>query len=173
MTRPGAARGFTIIEALVAMVVITIGSIGMMSLMSTGQRLNADARQMTRAIAVGQDLLGQIALWQYTDPRLAAGATGGVDITDETLKFQNQDSPPYDHSDAELISPPDADPNFNGISNASLDGVYERYWNVAYVDDSNANGVWDGVRVAVIVRWRQTGVWRRVVLTGFKPNTVE
>jgi Tfp pilus assembly protein PilV len=173
MTRPGAARGFTILEALIAMVVITIGSIGMMSLMSTGQRLNADARQMTRAVAVGEDLLGQIATWQYSDARLAAGATGGADITDEAQNFETQDAPTFDHSDVELISPPDANPNFYGISNTSLNGDYQRYWNVAYVDDSNANGVWDGVRIAVIVRWRQGGAWRRVVLTGFKPNTVE
>jgi type II secretory pathway pseudopilin PulG len=173
MIRPPAARGFTILEALIAMVVLTIGSIGMMSLLSTGQRINNDARQMTRAVAVGQDLLGQIALWQYTDARLASGATAGADITDEALAFQRQDSPTYDHSDTELISPPATGANFNGIPTAGLDGLYQRYWNVSYVDDSNANGVWDGVRIAVIVRWRQSGGWRRVVLTGFKPNSVE
>lgn len=190
--------GFTILEALIAMALLTIGIMGMMSLNTTGQRINADARQMTRATAIAQDLLGQIMLWDYDDARLAAGATGGADIADDAHAFEGE-GPTYDHSDGELWTKVDAetdlqsridqakaldpdadvsgytaqDVNFYGIPNADVLGHYQRYWNVSYEDDSNDNGIWDGVRIAVIVRWKQSGSWRRVVLTGFKPNAVE
>lgn len=161
------ARGFTLIEALLAMAVVTIGAAGMMSLLSTGLALNGDARRMTRAVAIAQDLMNQIELWPYNDSRLAAGAKAGDDITDDAGTYETSDTPVCDHSDADLGT------TFMGIPTAELGDLYQRYWNVAYVDDSNLNSVSDGVRVAVIVRWRHGSTWRRVVLTGFKPNTVD
>ncbi len=166
MASHGSARGFTLIEALLAMAVVTIGAAGMMSLLSTGLAFNGDARRMTRAVAIAQDLMNQIELWPYDDPRLAAGAKGGSDITDDAASYETAITPVCDHAEADLGA------TFRGIPASELGDLYQRYWNVAYVDDTNSNGVWDGVRVAVIVRWRHGSAWRRVVLTGFKPNTV-
>ena len=36
--------------------------------------------------------------------------------------------------------------------------------------DAGGNGLADGMRIAVIVRWPQGGTWHRVVLHGFKVN---
>lgn len=161
------AHGFTVLEVLIAMAVITLGALGTASLVQTGLRLNDNARQVTRASLIAQDLMAQIQLWPYGDTRLADGETLGVDPTDEALRFEREDAPAADYSDEDLAA------DFDGIPTAALEGRYQRFWNVAHLDDSNGNGVWDGVRIAVIVRWPSGGRWRRVVLNGFKPNTVE
>lgn len=167
MTRSHPApRGFTLIENMAALGILLVGGLGLLGLFSLGERVNGDARRMTRATAVAQDLLGQIQTWPYTDTRLGPGSRTGTDLADDAMAFEG-DSPVADHSDADLAV------GWGGVEAATLGGEYERYWNVAYTDDSNANGIADGVRVAVIVRWRHGGGWRRIVLTGFKPNPQE
>ena len=66
---------------------------------------------------------------------------------------------------------------WTGIPTAGLAvGGFERYWNVSTTDatgaliDASGNGLADGMRIAVIVRWPQGGTWHRVVLHGFKVN---
>ncbi len=165
MERDHSARGFTLIEVMVAMGLLAVGIAGVMGLLTAGTRVNADARRMTRAVGIAQDLMNQIQLWPYADPRLVAGAKAGVDITDDEAAYEREASPVADHSEADLAT------GYQGIPTAELEGVFERYWNVRY-DDANGNGIPDGVRVAVIVRWPHAGAWRRVVLVGFKPSPV-
>ena len=43
----------------------------------------------------------------------------------------------------------------------------------AATDDSNGNGVADGRRIAVVVRWPHGAGWRRVVLMGYKADPSE
>jgi hypothetical protein len=48
---------------------------------------------------------------------------------------------------------------------------HPRFWNVAYVDDLDGDGVWDAVRIAVIVRWGDaTSGYRRIVAYTTKAN---
>ena len=166
MERHRSAHGFTLIEVMLAMALLAIGVAGLMGLLRTGYLVNADARRMTRAVTIAQDLMNQMELWPYGDPRLAIGAKAETDITDDAGTYLTEETPVADHTEADLES------GFQGIPAAALDGIFQRYWNVSYQDDANGNGTPDGVRVAVIVRWPHGSGWRRVVLTGFKPNTV-
>jgi len=170
MRRTSTAHGFTLIEGMIAMTVMLIGATGMIGLFNQGQRMHGDSRRMTRATAIAQDLLNNIELWGYDE---AAGPlrnfyTGNdADIGDAAMAFEGDGAPPADHGSADLPA------GWRGIPTADLGNEYERYWNVAYVDDSNKNGVWDGVRIAVVVRWRHGASWRRIVLLANKPNPVE
>ncbi|HET9597337.1 MAG TPA: prepilin-type N-terminal cleavage/methylation domain-containing protein [Anaeromyxobacteraceae bacterium] len=162
-------RGTTLLEALVAMTVLLVGAAGMLSMHMQGVRIEGDARRITRATAIAQDLMDQIALWPYTDPRLA-NSNGLNDATyaDPNLAFEAAGAPPADHGEADLTL---GSTTWFGIP--ALESGYERYWNVAYVDDANGNSTWDAVRVAVIVRWRVGTSYRRVVLIGMKANPLD
>lgn len=174
---PRSRGGFTLIEIMVAMALVLIGAVGLISLQNTGVRMTADSRRLTRATAIAQDLLNQIELWSFNDPRLANdNAANDADVGDTALAFEADGTTPADHDDDDLGA------DFPGISHADVAAAgYERYWSVSDKDplthpnllDYNRNGVADGMRVAVIVRWQQLGAWRRVVLVGFKRNPAE
>jgi len=170
------ARGVTLIEAMVAMVVLLIGALGMMSLHSTGVRMQGEAREITRATAIAQDLMNQIQSWEYADPRLAeVNGANNTDVGDDAHLFEAYGTtPPFDHAEADLAP---GGTGWTGIPTAVLaTGGFERYWNVTTVNpdgtliDTNTNGVADGMHVAVIVLWPQGGRWHKVVLHGFKVN---
>jgi type II secretory pathway pseudopilin PulG len=162
-------RGTTLVEALVAMTILLVAAAGTLGLQLQGVRMDSDARHITRATAIAQDLIDQIALWPYTDPRLA-NATTANDATyaDPNAAFEAAGAPPADHDETHLAL---GGTNWLGIP--TLDSGYERYWNVAYPDDANGNGTADAVRVAVIVRWPVGAGFRRVVLISTKANPLD
>jgi type II secretory pathway pseudopilin PulG len=169
-------RGVTLIEAMVAMLVLLVGATGMMSLHSTGLRMQGEAREITRATAIAQDLMSQIQSWEYTDARLSnANTSNDRDVGDDAQLFTVYGAaPPADHAEADLAS---GGAGWTGIPAADLAiGGFERYWNVTTSNldgtliDSGANGLVDGMHVAVIVRWPQGGAWHKIVLHGFKVN---
>jgi type IV pilus modification protein PilV len=85
MPKTRSQRGVTLIEAMVAMVVLLVGAIGMVSLHSTGVRIQGEAREITRATAIAQDLMNQIQTWEYADARLAnANASNDADPSDDS-----------------------------------------------------------------------------------------
>ncbi len=170
MSRRRAARGFTLVEVMVAMAVLMIGAVGLIGMSMQGYRMNMDGRRITRATTLAQDLVNQIQLWDYNDPRLLnANTANDGDIFDTELKFEDgSKTPPADHGEADLTLGGAA---WLGIPAAELQGgEYERYWNIAEPDDTNMNGTPDGKRITVIVRWRQGFGFRRVVLFAAKIN---
>ncbi len=167
-------RGFTLIESMVALGVMMIGAVGIAGLFKVGLTMNGDARRITRATAIANDLLGQIALWPYNDasgaPLANTSTTNDGDIGDTGFAFQVSSNPLgdgiADHGEADITAMGAA---WTGLPASELGGIYERYWNVAYLD-TDGNGVNDLVQIAVIVRWQQGGGWRRVVLLSGKLN---
>jgi prepilin-type N-terminal cleavage/methylation domain-containing protein len=168
-------RGFTLIETMAAVSVMLIGAVGIMGLFSAGLAMDGNARHMTRATAIAQDLLDNIALWPYQDnvagtPLADTSTTNNGDIGDTGLNFQTDNDPLgdglADHGEPDLAN---MGALWTGIPANTLPTGYERYWNVVYVD-TNGNGVNDVVQIAVIVRWQQGGAWRRVVLLTAKLN---
>jgi prepilin-type N-terminal cleavage/methylation domain-containing protein len=173
--RRRSGRGFTLLESVIAMAVLLIGAAGMLGLQVQGIRMDGDARRITRASAIAQDLMNQVALWPWGDPRL--GDATGLDDTrlatlgDPGFAFEASPPPAASFSDADLTT---GGTTWHGIPTADIAAAgYQRYWNVAYVDDSNSNGVPDSVRVAVIVRYPAGAGFRRVVLLGTKINPAE
>jgi prepilin-type N-terminal cleavage/methylation domain-containing protein len=88
-----ARRGSTLIEVMAAMTVMLVGAVGVAGLNSMGVRLDGDGRRMTRATAIAEDLAQQIALWPYTDARLANVVTANDDdIGDVQFALERTDS---------------------------------------------------------------------------------
>lgn len=167
-------RGFTLLESMMALGIVLLGAVGVGTLFTTGVRMNADARRMTRATAIAQDLVGNIALWPYDEgggaPLANTATTNDEDIGDAAFAFQRTASPAgeglADHGEATLTA---MGARWTGLRASELSGGYERYWNVRYAD-TNGNGVHDLAEIAVIVRWPHGAGWRRVVLMTAKLN---
>ena len=163
--RPGVGqRGFTLVECMIALAVTLVGAVAMMGLFTVGVRMNGDARRVTRATAIAQDLLNNIELWSYTDARLSKVSSNTTDIADAEFQFEKVDLPLdgglADHGEASLGA-------WNGIPASGLGAEYERYWNVLH--DTNGSAEND-IQIAVVVRWKQGSGWRRIVLQGMKLN---
>jgi Tfp pilus assembly protein PilV len=171
--RPRTHRGVTILENMLAMAVLLIGATGVAGVQRQSTLFLGDARKITRAAAFAGDLASQIQLWEFDDPRLAnADAANDADLGDSTFQFLVLDTPPADHGEADLTL---AGRVWTGLPGELLvaNGM-ERYWNVSYDNvDSNGNAIPDAVRVAVIVRWRAAGAWRRIVVPVVKVNPAE
>jgi prepilin-type N-terminal cleavage/methylation domain-containing protein len=170
MTRRHRARGFTLIEAMMAMLVLLIGASGSVGVYIQGQRMHSDSLRATRATAIAQDLLNSVEQWAYANtsgqPLYNRTTTNDGDIGDTAFRFESSADPVADgwadHGEADLPA------NFTGAPAASLAPFYQRFWNVSYPVD--ASGKVDAANIAVIVRWPSGPGWRRVVLVSVKPN---
>lgn len=166
-------RGTTILEAMVATAILLIGAMGAITAHKVALQGNSDARKLTRASAIAQDLVDQISLWSFDDPRLANDNTANDDDLGDTAFAFESDPPPADHDEADLTT---GGLVFAGLSQTDVqDGTrFERFWNVAYRDDLDGDGRWDLVRIAVVVRWPVgNGTYRRVVSFTAKANPGE
>jgi type IV pilus assembly protein PilV len=67
--RPGHAAGFTLVEVLVAMVIFTLGVLGMVRLQAAAVKMSTDARQRAEASFLADQLLARMLI---SDPATAA-----------------------------------------------------------------------------------------------------
>jgi hypothetical protein len=169
-------RGISLIENMMAVSLLLIGALGGIAIHRQSQQYLGDARKITRASTIAGDLATQIQLWDFDDPRLVNTNTANdADVGDSTLQFQALDVPPADHGEADLDA---AGRGWTGhpVKNDPIlaANAMERYWNVSLNNvDENANGVPDAMRIAVIVRWRSEGGWRRIVIPLVKVNPAD
>jgi len=162
--------GHTLIEVMVALAIVLIGTAGLLSIHGQGQKMNGDAMRMTRAITIAQDLLGQVETWPFTDARLTnTRASNDAAIGDPAFEFETLATPPFDLDEAGIVGGV-----WTGIPTPDLaGGGYERFLSVAYPDDLNVNGRPDNARIAVIVRFPSGSRFRRVVLLAVKRNPAD
>ena len=66
MRCPAKPRGFTLIEVLVALVILAISILGIASLMSTTTKYNASGGRLTEATTLIQDKLEEFRITPYT-----------------------------------------------------------------------------------------------------------
>ena len=79
-----APRGFSIIEAMIAAIVMLVGLLGLASLQVVGVRSNHFARHMTQASQLAQDLTENMQRWDYNDVRLTPAVQRTWTTTDAT-----------------------------------------------------------------------------------------
>lgn len=79
--------GFTLLEALVSLLIFSIGALGVLGLVTTSLRTNAQARQISEASLVGQWKVEQLQVRPITDAYLASGCAAAATLT--TMCRQN------------------------------------------------------------------------------------
>jgi len=188
-------RGFSLVEAMVASVVMLIGLLGLAGLQVIGMRANHLGKRMSQGSLLAQDLAQQMQIWEYTDSRLTPQAsaspahTGSYSNTNHSdiAKFwelQNTaalksavdgSSVTFDYTDgaagAAVVNQLAA--NYSGITSpvdtslpAAEQVIFQRYWNV-FLIDLNGSGTPQGKLVQIVVRWKEPNFGYRQVSTSF------
>ena len=136
-------NGFSLLEVIVAISVLTLGLLAVASMQVSAIRGNASAYGITEATSWVTDQVEKLMTLPYEHANLqdtdGDGAAGLEDATEAT--DDNPNAPP-------------------------THGKYKVYWNVA-VDDK-ANGT---KTVNVIATWTDHGIQKRVSIRNMIPNT--
>ena len=133
------SKGFTVIEVLIALAILSVGILALVSMMIQVVKANAFSDKMTEAAALVQDKMEELRRLQYTDDQLTNRGDNNDVSTDAQGTLALFTSP--DHSDAE----PDGDPT----PSVTLSPTLQRVWNVA---DDTPNAKMK--TVTVIVGWQ-------------------
>ncbi|MGE5049163.1 MAG: type IV pilus modification PilV family protein [Deltaproteobacteria bacterium] len=178
-------RGFSLIEAMVASVVMLVGLLGLAGLQITGMRANHLGKRMAQASLLARDLVQNMQIWQYADPRLTPVShpalyadTNASDIrqywdsgraVSPAVRFDYTDG--ADASGAQRVGQLDA--SYEGVLSptdstlpAGEQVIFSRYWNVFNLD-LNGSGTAQGKLVQVVVRWNEANLGYRQVTTSF------
>jgi prepilin-type N-terminal cleavage/methylation domain-containing protein len=76
----GRQRGFTLIETMVSILVLTIGLVGTAALMSQSVNMGAHARYVSTAALLASEKMEDLSRFPTGDPNLNAGGSLGADI---------------------------------------------------------------------------------------------
>ena len=161
----GNQKGFTLIEVMIAMLVLSIGILGVATMQVTAIKGNSFSIGLTEAATFAQNKVEELAVLAYDD----------VDLDDDNGDGTNQDTDNTGIDDDEEANPVD------GINNFGLDDIltpdgyqeavgatniqYDILWNIA-VDKPAANAK----HIRVHVLWQANGVRRTVSLDRIKAN---
>lgn len=177
-------RGLTLIETVVAFAILLLALVGVIQLILVSSRSTQFAHRVAAASAVAHDLLENMSLWAYDDPRLVpketlSTADGETAVTDfgfgRGKEVAEGDQPHYgEHNDGiaqEGAALYDENRRYQGIELESS-GLpeFSRYWNV-YALDPVGDGIEEGKLILVGVRWFEDGVgYRHVTASSFRSN---
>lgn len=107
-------NGFTIIELLIALVIFTVGILGVATMQTTSIKGNSKGRLISEASNVAADRIERILSLPYNDPSLADTDGDGTDQADDESNYGLDD-----------LENPDGSADSNG------DGTDDIFWNIA------------------------------------------
>jgi type IV pilus assembly protein PilV len=163
-------QGFTLIEALVAVLVFTFGALALYRLQTSIIATNAFSNRFTQATVLAQERMETLMALPYNSPLLDDTNDNGGRIAKRDINLDGIDD-----------RGPDLNFGLNDTSDASdrpvADGnairttygiIYNIYWNIA-VDQPMANIK----TIRVIVTWRDSkSILHRTSLTSMKARTL-
>jgi len=79
-------RGSTLLEVLIAVLVLSVGLLGALKLQTLGMRQNSDSRYVLTAASLGQDAMDQISYARLTSPNWIVVKTDTAPATPATPK---------------------------------------------------------------------------------------
>ncbi len=135
-------QGFTLIEVLVAIVILSIGILSLITMQTTGIKGNATANRITTASSWSADRIEKLFSLDWTHPDLTddtANGPAGLDDTGAT-------------ADGTATSP---------------DTFYTIYWNIA-----DNTPMPDTKKIRVIILRSQGGETKKVVMDYLRPKNI-
>jgi Tfp pilus assembly protein PilV len=157
--------GATLLEAMIAIAILTVGMLGLMQLQIMGIYSNQGARANTTAAQLGRELLSGLEALPTGSPLLDATTPFGPLLeSDGSATSGAKDTGTYPVSGVRLDATLDRDPENGAVS------IYRRRWTV---QDAGPPGAESSVRrLAVSVIWRERGLSRprELVLYGSRSN---
>lgn len=141
-------EGFTLIETLVAMVILVMGIFALYSMQITSIRYNATASAITTSSTWATDRIEQLLALPYNDPQLVDGAPlGAAGLNDTTAT-----------ADGQAVSP---------------DGRYTIFWNVApFMAPNPGAPSYSTVKaLRIIVQHNDLGINKQTVMNYYKQRT--
>lgn len=167
---PDNQKGFTLIEVLIAIVILSIGLLGIGQMQLMGIQGNASANGFSEAAEFGQDKLEELINLPYTDVALndtdgngtgqdtsaGGGVVNGLDNDDEGVAVDGITNFGLDD-----IASPDGSEVQTGATNIQ----YTISWNIA-VDSPAANAK----HIKVHVQWSEKGRIRTISMDRLTAN---
>ena len=168
-------KGFTLVEILIAIVVLAIGVLAMGQMQIASIRGNSIANTLTEATTLAQDRMENLIGLFYTDPLnndsdadgnrpVQDGDNNGIDDDDEGTFVDGINNFGLDDNPLDNTSPAAAD---HSDPNNPVDGRYNIFWNIAL--DYPVNNT---KKIRVIVTWTDKGAQRRVSITSMKADII-
>ncbi|MBW1704376.1 MAG: type IV pilus modification protein PilV [Deltaproteobacteria bacterium] len=118
--------GFTLIEVLVGITILTIGLLGVAKMQISAIRGNFMSSSTTAALALAQEKMEELMVRSYTDAELADSNTGNnpaADALSPITSTTNIDHQELDGGGAAI--------NIDETGNQNARGQYHRIWNIA------------------------------------------
>lgn len=130
-------RGFTLVEAVVAMMVCTVGLIAMAELMAVTLRLQQLGRNSTSAVRLAQDKIDELTTMNFiTNPSAACGGSIDANEADHFDTPMQDNGTPDDSTDDTVMkgytrrwiisAGPDGDPNLREVTVRVIPEVNDR-----------------------------------------------
>jgi len=130
-------RGFTLVEAMVAMVICTIGLVSMAELLAVTLRLQQLGRNSTSAVRLAQDKVDELTTMNFTtNAAVACGGSIDADVANYNDTPMQDNGTPDDPTDDTVTkgytrrwvvsAGPDADPNLRMVTVRVLPDVTDR-----------------------------------------------
>jgi prepilin-type N-terminal cleavage/methylation domain-containing protein len=152
------APGFTLIEVMIALVLLAIGMTALIAAFVSSGQIAVLGRRQNAATSIARSIAGTLQLAAYSDPRLAnSNPANDATFADPNLLFARPAVPSG-------VDAPDVTIGVFSMSNEN----FTVYVNVS--PDVDASGVEQGKDFAVVVRYRVGTVWARALAQGYRYN---
>lgn len=163
-------NGFTLIEVMIAMVILAIGLLGVAKMSLTAIQGNSSARGFSEATVFGQNKMEDLISLDYTDPGLSdadgdgtgqdtsadGGVVNGIDNDDEGVAVDGNANFGLD----DLVAPDGSE-----LKTGATNTQYTISWNIA-IDRPATHAK----HIKVYVQWNDKGVTRTFSIDRIKAN---
>jgi len=165
--------GFTLLEVMIAMAILSVGILGLVGMQVVSIRANRQGGKMSQALFLAESEVDVLMACNWADTRLVDSNSGnnpGAGVSFPVLNYTVVDPTSYaDDYDANTL---DQSGVSTGVSIALGTTGFQRFWQIA---DEEANSELPGPdvkRINVVVRFKDSeaaGGFRQVNVTAIKP----
>ena len=121
--------GFTLVEVLVGITILTIGLLGVAKMQMSAIQGNFMSNSTSVALALAQEKMEELMTVSYTDTDLDDSNTGNNPAADALSPIIVTDAANVDHE--EMQGSPAAPINIDETGAQNAQGMYRRIWNIA------------------------------------------